>query len=148
MNRAEWTSLPPAVALGLLFDGSQAVQKLVTAADPPRKPLPPKYDLKIYRKAGHVWASETDIEGLRYWHKKACESADGGGQYAEKDAKRRDQLARWVAWREWEPKATWVGTRGDTELRAKSPSSHPELHSRLPTSDTNGAADDNFPDNF
>src|SRR5512139_2773515 len=114
MNRSEFTSLPVSLALGLLWDALHTHGDPALAlddAEAPKPARPPKYDSAIYRKDGVTYASEYDIEGLRFWHKRAAESAANGGQYAEKDAKQAKALAYWIAYREQNPSATWTGER-------------------------------------
>jgi hypothetical protein len=129
VTRDEFAQLPPTIALRLLWDSLQLDAKLAHL-EPPRAPLPPKYDMRIYRKGGHCWASECDLKGLLYWHGKAVESAESGSQYAAKDKKKAASLERWIAWRNVEPAAVWTGTRDDSPATALAPSSHPEVYSR------------------
>ena len=132
MTPEEFLALPPAVALRILLESlDEETRGTVLSRDKPKLPLPPKFDQMIFRREGVVYASETDLEGLRFWHKKSAESAAGGGQYAEKDAKRRDSLARWIAWREVYPEAVWSGERDRVALVAKAPSSKPTVYPRL-----------------
>jgi hypothetical protein len=135
MTPEEFCALPSSVALRILHDGSAAVQKLVAAAEAPKSPRSPRYDLKIHRKGGHNWASELTLESLEWWHKRAIESAAQGGEWAERDTKRASQLDYWIAWRKWEPEAIWTGTRGDVQTTARPPSESPELHSQMPTNE-------------
>jgi hypothetical protein len=93
-----------------------------------RKPLPPQYDLRMYRSGGFQWASETTLEGLVWWCDKARQSAASGGQYAEKDAKRVKDFERWIAWREWFPDAQWQGKRNDDLVTGAPPADRPRVH--------------------
>lgn len=132
MTKEQFTGLPTRIALGILYEGSAGIQKLVDAAEMPQKPLPPKYDFRLFRKGGFNWASETDLEGLVYWHGRAKESADAGGQYAEKDAKKCAALERWIAYRSWYPHLTWEGQRGDEQVRAAGPRAKPKVYETEP----------------
>lgn len=124
-------SLPPGVALRLIFESlDEDARERVLARDKPKLPFPPKFDRVIFRKEGVMYASECDLECLRFWHKRALEGAASGGQYAEKDAKNRDELARWIAWRECFPDAVWIGERDREQLAAKAPSSKPMVYPR------------------
>jgi hypothetical protein len=136
MTREEWIALPPAVALGLLYDWSPKVREEATNTEAPRRPLSPKFDMKIWRKnSSFHWASELTLESLEFWHRLALESVAKGGEWAEKDAKRASNLERWIAWRKWEPEACWSGERNDKQTTARPPSKSPELHSQMPTND-------------
>ncbi len=89
MTREEFLSLPLPVQVRLLFDSlDEESSRALLAQEKPKVPLPPRYDLAIYRQGGNMWASETALEGLEYWAKKYKAGADGGGQYAEADGKR------------------------------------------------------------
>ncbi len=130
MTRDEFLSLPGGIAMRLLFDAlPEDVKTRALSAEKPRIPFSPKYDLKIFRKDGFQWASETNLESLRYWHDKAAQSAAGGGQYAEKDKKKADNLQRWIAWRECFPDAAWSGERDRAQVTAQQPSGKPMVYS-------------------
>jgi hypothetical protein len=126
VTREEFIALPPAVALGILWDRFGFAERLRDVAAP-KLPYPPRYDARIYRKGGFQWASETDLEGLRFWHARYVEGAEKGGQWAAKDKKRADELARWIAWREAFATECWRGTRDNAEIVAASPSRKPEI---------------------
>lgn len=126
MTRDEFMSLPGALALGLLYDANLGLEHI----EAPMVPRPPKFDMKIYQKGGYVYASEFALRMLVWWRDKYSESAAGGGQYAEKDAKRAASLDRWIAWRICFPSDIWTGTRDDAEVVAKIPSHKPTLHQR------------------
>jgi hypothetical protein len=131
MTPEEFLSLPAPVALRILFDClDEDTSAAVLAKEKPKLPLPPKFDQVIFRKEGVMYASECDREGLAFWHKRSLESAAKGGQYAEKDAKTRDSLARWMAWREVYPDAVWSGERDREPVVAKAPSSKPTVYPR------------------
>lgn len=132
MNRTEFCALPLPIMLGILYDGSPKIRELAEATEAPRRQLPPKFDLRLYRKGGHNWASEVTLESLKWWHTKALESVASGGEYAEKDQKKASNLERWIAWRSWEPEACWQGERNDKAVTARAPSKSPELHSQMP----------------
>ncbi len=127
MNKDEFLKLPPRMALGYAWDALR-LDDLLRTVQAPRTPLPPKYDLKVYRKGGHVWASEMTLESLEYWHKKAKESAASGGKYAEKDAKKASNLERWINWRQCDPDSRWSGERDHDRVTAAAPSREPQLH--------------------
>lgn len=129
MNRDEFTSLPSSIALGILWDVAKLEDRLrdVVAPKPPR---PPKYDAAIYRKDGVQWASETDVEGLRFWRGRYLESAAKGGEYAAKDQKRAAALDFWIAWRLVEPMTPWSGERNREQVTAKPPSGKPMVYPR------------------
>lgn len=123
MTKEEFTSLPPALALGLLYD---AVPSLA-GVEAPTAPLPPRYDLKLPKSGRCICASEMELASLEWYLQRSRESAESGGPYAEKDAKRAESLERWVAWRKCEPTAQWSGTRGDIQVTADPPSREPTL---------------------
>ena len=132
MQRSDFTALPPAVALGIVWDalhsrdnGGPPTLEFLEALPVPEKVRAPKYDFRIGRKGGFQWASETDLEGLRFWHARAAEGAASGGQWAEKDAKREASLARWIAYREQDPTSAWSGVRDDAQVTAPAPMSKP-----------------------
>ena len=131
MNRAEFTGLPVALALGLLWDALETEGRAwLEAQEAPKPARPPKFDQILYRKEGIMWASECDAEGLRWWHKRAAESAESGSQYAEKDAKLAKSLGFWIAYREQNPTAIWSGERNREQVTAKAPQSKPEVYPR------------------
>ena len=132
MTELEFFALPPHIALRVLVDClDEATMDALKAApkrDPPKRPF---YDGQIYRKGGFQWASETDMEGLKYWLQRARIAAvREGNEYAAADAKRAANLEKWVAWREWFPDAAWTGTRGDVHVTAEVPSGYPEIHQK------------------
>jgi hypothetical protein len=129
MNRSEFCSLPPSVALGLIWDQCNLDASL-GYVEAPKPARPPKFDQILYRKEGIMWASECDAEGLRWWHKRAAESAESGSQYAEKDAKLAKSLGFWIAYREQNPTAIWSGERNREQVTAKAPQSKPEVYPR------------------
>lgn len=129
MTREEFFSLPMVMQIRLLFDSlDEESSRALLAQEKPKPPLSPKYDLAIYRASGIMWASETALEGLEYWRKKYQAGADGGGQYAEQDAKRVANLTKWIAWREVFPSECWSGKRGEDDVVAKPPSTKPLVY--------------------
>jgi hypothetical protein len=131
MNKEEFQNLPARLALGLAWDALNLGDKLGAVAAP-RPPLPPKYDLKVFRKGGFNWASEMSLESLVFWHRKAIESSTSGSQYAEKDAKKAANLERWIKWRECEPDVLWAGERDNKKATGAAPSRDPRLHDNEP----------------
>lgn len=125
MTKDEFQSLPLRLALGVLFDllpGIASVEK-------PRAPLPPKYDDRMPKKAGQFcWMSEMTLDDLSWWYKKTSESANGGGQYAEKDGKLAAKISHWVKWRQAFPNELWSGERNRVKVTAAPPSREPRLH--------------------
>lgn len=124
MTRDEFCSLPAAVALGLVYD---LARPKLEPLPKPRLPLPPKFDGRFSRKDGFVWMSEMDLNSLEWWLTKKRVSAADGGQYAERDNKVADQLAKWVEWRKLFPNDRWNGTRGNDRVTADAPSREPAL---------------------
>lgn len=128
MNRAEFSALPPSIALSLLWDALRLDETELASALAPRTPRPPKYDQAIYRRDGVSWASEYDVEGLRYWRDKKSQSSDP--KYAEKDKKAAAALGFWITWRMCEPSAPWTGERNRDVVTARAPSGKPEVYPR------------------
>ncbi len=131
MTRDEFIALPPAVALRILFDAldeETAATVLKTAKE--KLPLPPQWDLMIFRSGGFQWASETDLEGLQYWLGKYEKEAEAGGEYAEPNRKRALNMKRWVVWRMSFPDTVWHGKRGKKEVWAKPPTHDPKQYER------------------
>lgn len=88
----------------------------------------PRYDMRIRRKGGYQWASETDLEGLQFWHGLKSRPSSNPA-YADKDAAEAKKLSYWVKWREADPYSRWKGVRGDSEVVALQPSDKPAIHS-------------------
>lgn len=131
MTRDEFLSLPPGVALRILFDAlDEETVHAIDRAEKPEVPRAPKYDYTIYRQNGIQYASETDIRGLTFWRDRAQASANGGGEWAIKDAKNAENLNRWLAWREFFPNEAWSGERNRVELVAAPPSARPRVYPR------------------
>lgn len=131
MKKEEFCALPTAIAMGLLWDASAKIRVTIGAMEAPHIPQPPRFDSMQFRKGGYNFVSEMTLESLEFWKKKAEESANAGGQYAEKDAKRAKNLEYWIAWRRVFPEAIWSGERNHEIVTAKPPSKSPELHTRL-----------------
>jgi hypothetical protein len=150
MNRDDFFALPPTIALRVLFDClDENTVKALARKEAPVAPRSPKFDYTIYRRDGLMFASECSLETLRYWHKRAAESAAGGGEYAAKDAKNAENLARWISWREWYPEAVWSGERNRDPVVALPPSDKPNVYPRTggnrpppPPADEFGGAND------
>jgi hypothetical protein len=94
----------------------------------PKRPRSPRYDMRISRKGGYQWASETDLEGLRWWLHRFQSSAAEGGKFADKDAKKAEKLAYWVDWREAYPDPQWTGMRNDDAVTAPVPVAKPPVY--------------------
>ena len=134
MTPEDLFALPPGIGLRLIFEALDEKTRAAVLSKPALKaPLPPKYDQAIFRSDGIQWASETDIEGLRYWHKKSLENTNE--KYAEANRKRAESLARWITWREWFPDTAWSGERDGKPGVARPPSRKPKTYPR-----TNGGA--------
>lgn len=125
MTKDEWLALPPLVALGVLYDIAEAK---LSATEAPPVPRPPKYDGRLSKKGGYVWLSEMTPSDLAWWREKKRESAEGGGQYAEKDAKTLKAIDAFLAWRTAFPYETWSGIRGEDRVNARPPSRDPAVH--------------------
>jgi hypothetical protein len=131
MTREEFLSLPPGVALRILFDAlDEDTAEAISKAEKPTVPRAPKYDYTIYRQEGVQYASETSLRSLIFWRDRAQASADGGGQWAAKDAKNAADLNRWIAYREFFPDTAWSGERNNEALVAAPPSDKPRTYPR------------------
>ena len=136
MTKEELLALPPALAVEIVIElllampGSEPLRLALAETKKPFVPQSPKYDAIIYRKDGVQYASEMDVGGLQFWHRLAVESAEGGGEYAEKDAKRAKALSFWIAWRKCNPGVPWAGERNRKHVIAAAPSSKPEVYPR------------------
>jgi hypothetical protein len=132
MTRDELLALPPTLALKVLVSAmvlvSPELGKVLAATELPKVPRMPKYDMRISRKGGYQWASETDLEGLRFWFKRYTDNVNEGGRYAEKDGKRAEKLCYWLDWREACPDTIWTGQRNDDVVTAVAPSGKPAVH--------------------
>lgn len=137
MNKEEFCSLPPAVALAalwtaLLNSGSASTVVMELERTPkPQVPRPPRFDRRIYQRKGYQWASEMDLRGLQFWQGRYAEgAAREGNQYAEKDAKSVKELGYWIAWRRVEPNAVWSGERDREQVTASAPHAKPFVYER------------------
>lgn len=130
MDRDEFLSLPPAVALRILFDSlDEDTVRAIGNTEAPKSPRPPKFDRMIFRQGGIMWASECDLECLRFWHNRASQPASDP-KYEASNKKQAEELARWIAWREWYPNAAWSGERDGKQGLAKPPSAKPAVYPR------------------
>lgn len=129
MTKQELLTLSPSVALRVLVDllGDDFERRL-ERVEKPREPRSPKFDFRIRRKSGFAWASETDLDGLRFWCGRYKESAAAGTQYSERDQRNAEKLAYWIAWREVNPKEPWSGQRNDDAVTAAVPSHKPRIY--------------------
>jgi hypothetical protein len=126
VNRSEFTSLPPSLALGVLFD---IFERDLVDVERPKVPQAPKYDSRVPRKRGeYCWASEMLLGDLIFWWKRFDASAKEGGQHADKDVRNAKALEYWIKWRRAFPHDAWVGERNRQPVRAHVPSREPELH--------------------
>jgi hypothetical protein len=130
VKREDFIGLPSALALALIWDNAPSLRAALEDKLVPTRPRPPKYDDVIYRKEGSQFASETDVEGLRYWQLRFTEGAAKGGQYAEKDQKRANALGHWITYRLVEPNAQWSGLRFGEQVTAAPPSSRPTVYAK------------------
>lgn len=152
MNRSDFTSLPPGLALGVLFD---VFERELADVERPKVPLPPKFDSRVPRKRGeYCWASEMLLADLIYWWKRFDSSAKENGPHADKDTKNAKALEYWIKWRRAFPFDVWSGERNRQPVRAFSPSREPELHAwerqggdgNAPPDETGGSAGGGFAD--
>lgn len=82
-----------------------------------------------------MWASECDVETLSFWMKRYLESAEKGGEYAEKDRKRASSLSFWITWRLCNPTAVWSGERNREQVTASPVSDRPFVYEKEPRRD-------------
>ena len=125
LSPEEFAALPSAMALKLLA-GHPSIAKYLATLDLPKVPRCPKYDLKIYRKGGYMWASETDLERLKFWRQRSLDSAAKGGQYADKDTKQAERLKYFIEFRTVESGAISL-IRGDDMTDARAPAYKPRV---------------------
>lgn len=152
MDRAAFFRLPPAVALRVLFDClDEETVRAIGNIEAPKAPRSPKFDRRIFRQGGIMWASECDAEGLSFWHRKACEPPSDP-KYLDSNKRQAEELARWIAWREWYPDAAWSGERDREQVVAKAPSAKPTVYPRTggnrpppPPDEDLSASDDSIP---
>lgn len=132
MNRNEFARLPPAIALAILFDClDEGTVEALKAKVAPEAPSPPRFDLGLYGSNGITFASECSLKQIDWHLDRALKSAEGGGQYAEKDAIKAKKLREWRIWRGCFPGSVWVGKRGDEDaVVAAPPSDRPRVYPR------------------
>lgn len=104
----------------------------------------PRYDMRIRRKGGYQWASETDAEGPRFWVEKNSSSTDE--RYREKNQKDARNLSFWLVWREENPTARWEGERNREPVTALAPLPRPMVHEWEPRPEQATAPDKPPPD--
>ena len=150
MTRAQLLMLPPALAISVIYDClDEETVKAISAKEPITPPKQPRFDLALYGSSGVSFASECDLAQIDWHMGRAKASADGGGQYAEKDAKKYEKLKEWRYWRAVNPTAIWVGKRGDTENTiAAPPSNRPMQYARTGGSGGGGQSQSNDEGDF
>ncbi len=130
MNRDEFTQLPLAVALGIMWETNPAMRDELHKLEAPKPALSPKYDRRLYRSGGYQWASETALDSLKWYYERAVKSAKDGGQYAENNAKEEKALKYWLDFRMQDPTSAVRTTRGDDLVKAEAPSRDPQIHAK------------------
>src|SRR5450631_1854349 len=128
MTKQQFCALPLAQALDCLWESNLKGFKLdaITAPEPPREALSPKYDGRCRTKGGLVYMSECDASQLRYYLERAQKPGDP--KYEERNQKEAKNLRFFLAWREANPDAIWVGERYQQgQVRALPPSSRPKV---------------------
>jgi hypothetical protein len=141
VNKSEFTSLPPGLALGVLFD---IFERELADVERPKIPQAPRYDSRVPRKRGeYCWASEMLLADLTYWWKRFDSSAKENGPHADKDTKNAKALEYWIKWRRAFPFDVWSGERNRKPEVALPPSREPELHAweRSDASNDSGPTD-------
>ena len=126
MTTEEFAALPVAIQVKLMMSANPNFEKQVLAQEAPRVPQSPKFDSRIRRKDGFVWASECDAESLRFWIKRA--SSGGDPQFAEKNEKEKKALEFILRWRECNPSACWSGERNREPVTARAPAAKPRIN--------------------
>ncbi len=142
MTPEDFDKLPPALAIKVLAQIMPCFAGRIESLEVPKVTRAPKYDFKIWRKGGFQWSSETSLEGLTYWRDLAIKSAASGGDYAEKDQKKADQLKFWTDYRQAFPETAVSLIRGDDQVTAEAPVDKPRIWTPLPKDDGDG---DPFP---
>ncbi len=126
MTRDEFASLPPMIALGLIYDVASARLREMPL---PAVPRPPKYDGRVSRgEKGFTWMSEMTQRDLEWWEKAKRENAAKGDRYAEQNLKSASALAKWIEWRRLFPNEAWSGIRGEDRVTALPPQRDPPLN--------------------
>ena len=128
MTREEFTALPLAIALGMIWDALVDGDSL-RHISAPEMPMAPKYDRKIFCRDGYYWASETTLRDLQYHHRRAAEGVDDE-RWGEQNRKTAAALDRWIAWRTVSPAETWSGVRGQDDVTAAAPRAKPHIYPR------------------
>lgn len=118
------------IALGLVWDVASSRLRDLPMPHVPRSPL---FDGRLSKSGengerGFVWLSEMDLRSLEWWEQRKRQSGESGSQYAERDRKTADTLAKWIEWRRIAPHETWSGKRNDTRVTAAPPSREPRIH--------------------
>jgi hypothetical protein len=130
MDRDAFFKLPPSIALRVLFDClDEETVRAVEGIEAPKPPRSPKFDRKIFRQGGAMWASECSVECLTYWRSRALQPATDP-KYEDANKKQAEELGRWLDWREWYPDAVWSGERDREAVVAKPPSDKPTVYAR------------------
>ncbi len=135
MTEDEFYALPLGFKCDTLAKIMPGFAGRIESLEVPKVPRAPKYDFKMWRRGGHQWASETSLEGLTYWRDLAIKSAASGGDYAEKDQKKADQLKFWTDYRQAFPETAVSLIRGDDQITAEAPVDKPRIWTPLPKDD-------------
>jgi hypothetical protein len=126
VTRDEFASLPPRIALELIYDMAKA--KLINVPRPD-VPKPPLYDGRLSRgDKGFVWMSEMLLSDLEWWRTAKQKTVDEGGKWAEQAGKAVVTLSKWIAWRSLFPSELWSGKRNDDRVTAAPPNRTPAVH--------------------
>lgn len=146
MTKEELFALPPSAAIRAIYDcmDDETIASLHAAAVP-KEPLAPKFDRRIFRKEGFMWASECNLESLTFWRNRALEGAANGGQYADRNSKDAKELGYWTTWREWHPDITWSGERDRVFMVANPPNPKPYVYPRTSSGKSGGTPGGNAP---
>jgi hypothetical protein len=144
MTKDEWLALSDSARWGIMFNLAHVKLSAMpaptgTATRPEAPPAarsevpdaqvrPPRFDVRIPRRDGYQWASETLLESLEWWHSRKLERAAEGGHYADKDRKLAAELERFIEWRRVAAGARWSGVRGEQSITAQPPTRDPEIH--------------------
>lgn len=128
MTKEEFAALPPPLAFMKLLEAlPPMVAKKLEEIEAPKVPMCPKYDTKLWRKAGfYQWASETQIQSLQYFADR--EGNNSNPDYAEKSAKQEKALRYWVDFRLVDPMSAVRLIRDKDEVNAEAPAYKPVQH--------------------